>query len=281
MRWSWKLGEVKGIPINVHVTFLVLLGWVMMSYLGAGAGLAGALTGGIFFLSVFAIVILHELGHAMAARAFGIPTRDITLWPIGGVARLERMPEEPRQELIVALAGPAVNIVLALALGAVALLAGVISPGVVMPPLLRHLIMVNVGLAAFNLLPAFPMDGGRVLRALMAMKGGYLEATRRAAKVGKGMALLFGLAGLLQSMPMLILIAFFVWGAGSREAAAVEMKHFWQHRFDPMGATSRAAWGGINLGPARYKATDEEDVVDASYEEWPKSRHKRRGLFRW
>jgi Zn-dependent protease len=265
----------------VHATFLLLLAWVMMSYLGAGAGLAGALSGGVFLLSVFGIVILHELGHAMAARHFGIPTRDITLWPIGGVARLERMPEQPVQELIVALAGPAVNVALALGLGALGLLGGILSPGVAMPSVLRHLLMVNVGLAAFNLLPAFPMDGGRVLRAILAMRTDYLDATRRAAKVGKGMAILFGLFGLLQGVPMLIFVALFVWGAGSSELAAAEFKQYWQRRFDPGASSRQGAWGGIKLGPARYQATDDEVIVDAAFEEWPRRHQGGRRMFRW
>src|SRR5438067_2783031 len=165
MSWRWRLGELFGIVVYMHVTFLLLLGWVALAAFGRGQGLAGALTGIVFILLVFACVVMHELGHALTARRYGIRTQDITLLPIGGVARLERMPRDPIQEFWVALAGPAVNVVIAVVLVAlILLLRGVpamVGPGLfggrpLHEGLLRELLRVNIYLVLFNLLPAFP-----------------------------------------------------------------------------------------------------------------------------
>src|SRR5207244_1426998 len=181
MKWSWKVGSVAGIDLYVHATFFLLIAWVGITYWLAG-GSAAALDGIAFILALFAIVVLHELGHALTARRFGIPTRDITLLPIGGVARLDRMPQDPKQELLVALAGPAVNVVLAAILFVVLELGeGLAAYGQVVRvggSFLDQLFWVNVSLAVFNLLPAFPMDGGRVLRGLLALRMDYLRATQ-------------------------------------------------------------------------------------------------------
>jgi len=225
-RWSWSLGYLAGIDIRIHGTFLILLGWIILSHLAAGHGLVVAGQGLVFVGLVFTIVVLHEMGHALVARRFGIRTRDITLLPIGGVARLERMPSDPRQELLVAIAGPAVNVALAaVAVAVILLLDAPWSPqalAVAGGPLLAKLLWLNVGLAVFNLLPAFPMDGGRVLRALLAMRMSRIRATDHAARIGQWMALGFGLLGLFGS-PMLVFIAFFVWIGAAEEAALVHM----------------------------------------------------------
>jgi Zn-dependent protease/CBS domain-containing protein len=228
MKWSWKLGRLFGIDVYMHATFMVLLGWVALSaYLRERS--AHAMVAGVLFTSaIFGTVILHELGHALTARRFGIRTRDITLLPIGGLARLERMPERPGQELLVALAGPAVNVAIAGGLFAVLSATGqTILPAestlIGAEPFLTRLFWVNVSLAIFNLIPAFPMDGGRALRALLAFGGDYVRATQVAAKLGQGIALLFGLLGLLFN-PMLAFIALFVWIGAAGEAAGVEAK---------------------------------------------------------
>jgi Zn-dependent protease len=226
MKWSWRIGQVAGIGIFVHGTFLLLLAWVAVSDLWQGQSLLHALAGILFILTLFAIVVLHELGHALTARRFGIRTRDITLLPIGGVARLERMPDDPRQELLVALAGPAVNFALAgLIFAALALAGTVVTVGevaLVGGSFVGRLFWVNVMLGAFNLLPAFPMDGGRVLRALLAMRMDYVAATQRAASVGQALALALGFVGLF-SNPFLVFIALFVWIGAGEEAALAQM----------------------------------------------------------
>jgi Zn-dependent protease len=227
VRWSWKLGEVAGIGIFVHATFLMIVAWVALSHWMVEHSVAAAVVGAFFVVALFACIVLHELGHALTAQRFGIRTRDITLYPIGGVARLERIPEEPRQELLVGLAGPAVNLLLAAALAAVLAASGGFVPlrelDVAQGPLLERLLLANLFLAGFNLLPAFPMDGGRVLRALLATRMSYLRATEVAAAVGQSMAFLFGLVGLFTN-PFLVFIALFVWLGASSEAAMAQMR---------------------------------------------------------
>jgi Zn-dependent protease/CBS domain-containing protein len=229
MKWSWKLGRVFGIDIFMHATFVLLLAWVALSAYLRDRDAHAMVVGVAFMLAFFGSVLLHELGHALTAKRFGIRTRDITLLPIGGVARLERMPENPRQELLVALAGPAVNVVIAGALFLVLSTAGqpVVLDGANVlagtAPFFTRLLYVNVTLAIFNLIPAFPMDGGRALRAVLAFSGDYVKATQVAAKLGQGIALLFGVLGLLFN-PLLAFIALFVWIGAGAEAAGVEAK---------------------------------------------------------
>ncbi len=227
MRWSWKLGRIFGIDVYIHATFLLLIGWIVLTHWMADRSVAATVAGVGFVLLVFGSVLLHEFGHALAARRYGIPTRDITLLPIGGLARLERMPEDPRQELWVALAGPAVNVVIAAVLWLGLATTGLMTPWadvtVTAGPLLERLMITNLWLVGFNLLPAFPMDGGRVLRAVLATRLEYSRATQLAAMVGQGMALLFGLVGLF-SNPFLLFIALFVWIGAAQEAGMVQMK---------------------------------------------------------
>jgi Zn-dependent protease len=235
MRWSLKLGKIAGIEVYLHWTFFLLLGFVFFYYGGYGAQRAAAAQAVLFILALFGCIVLHELGHALAARKFGIPTRDITLLPIGGIARLERMPREPMQELWVAVAGPLVNVAIVLILLiplSVMWFARVDLrlPGVTF---LVGLFATNIFLIAFNMLPAFPMDGGRVLRALLARKLEYVRATRIAARVGQGMALLFIAAGSFgymmgfqvidKPLPMLVLIGAFIFVGARNEAHLVEI----------------------------------------------------------
>ena len=227
MKWSWKIGTLAGIELRIHVTFLLLLGWVSASYWMLGRSMEAMLAGVVFILALFGCVLLHELGHALAARKYGIATKDITLLPIGGLARLERMPTKPSQELWVALAGPAVNVLIATVLFACSSLTHGWAPlarlSVAAGPFLERLLIANVWLVLFNLIPAFPMDGGRVLRALLASQMDYVRATRISAGVGQALALVFGFAGLFGS-PMLLLIALFVWIGASQEVAMTQMK---------------------------------------------------------
>jgi Zn-dependent protease/CBS domain-containing protein len=231
MRWSWKIGRLAGINVYMHATFLLLVLFILLAYWTEGHSLSLALSGVFFVLVIFACIVLHELGHALTARRYGIQTRDIILLPIGGVARLERMPEDPRQELRVALAGPAVNLVIAGVLFAVLAVLGS-APGWtemegvrwVGGGFLTKVMVSNLWLVGFNVLPAFPMDGGRVLRALLATRMEYTRATQAAAHVGQAMAFLFGLIGILLHDPFLLFIALFVWMGASEEAAMVQMR---------------------------------------------------------
>ncbi len=227
MRWSWKIGQFRGIGVYMHATFLILIAFIVLSHWSAGHSLGKTLEGVGFILALFGCVVLHEFGHALMAARYGIKTRDITLLPIGGVARLERMPEEPLQELWVALAGPAVNVVIAAALYAWIHLTDGIGPleqlTVSSGSFLERLMFVNVSLVLFNMLPAFPMDGGRVLRALLATKLEYARATQIAANIGQAIALLFALLGLFTS-PFLMFIALFVWIGAAQESGMATMK---------------------------------------------------------
>lgn len=225
MRWSLHIGTIAGTAVRIHVTFVMFLAWIVAAGYAAGKG-DEAKTTLIFVVLIFACVLLHEFGHIFTARAFGVKTPDVTLLPIGGVARLEKIPEEPMQEFLIALAGPIVNIVIAVALvlaGAQlnpTALASVDSASV---PLIDRLAMVNLFLAAFNLIPAFPMDGGRVLRALLASQMGFVRATAIAASIGQGLAFLLGFIGLLYN-PMLIFIAIFIYLAAASEQHMVALR---------------------------------------------------------
>jgi Zn-dependent protease/predicted transcriptional regulator len=249
MTWSFRIGRFFGIDVFVHATFFLLLAWfVGTAYLQTRSA-AVALDQLIFILLVFTIVVMHEYGHALTARAFGVQTRDITLLPIGGVARLERIPENPIQEFLIAIAGPAVNVVLAILCGIWVVtemkLAGPppvppVAPAEVAQageapvevtfmamswPMSWRLLIINVVLVVFNLIPAFPMDGGRILRSLLAMNMDYARATRIAATIGQFIAVVFGVIGLFNpNFIMLLLIALFVWIGASQEARAVEQR---------------------------------------------------------
>ena len=251
MRWQWKLGTFAGIDVFVHATFLLLIGWIGYSHWLQYGTFAKVIEGIVFILALFLCVVLHEYGHALTARKYGIKTRDITLYPIGGVARLERLPDKPIEELWVALMGPAVNVVIAALLFAYLYLTRGLVPitdlTVASGSFLARLMTVNVSLVLFNLLPAFPMDGGRVLRALLAMRMDYVRATQIAANIGQGLAFLLGLFGLFNN-PFLLFIAFFVWIGASQEASMVQMRNSisgipvtqaMQTRFDILSPTDR------------------------------------------
>ncbi|MGC9419201.1 MAG: site-2 protease family protein [Rhodovulum sp.] len=232
MTWSFPIGHLFGSELRVHATFFLLLAWI-----GAAAWIASgplaALINVIFVLALFACVVAHEFGHALMARRFGIATPDITLLPIGGLARLDRMPEKPGQEIAVALAGPAVNVVIwaiLVALGAetdLEKLAALDQGGIA--GFWGKLAAVNLFLVLFNMIPAFPMDGGRVFRAALAYGMGRVAATRFAARAGQALAFVFGFLGLTWGSPVLVLIAIFVFVAAGAESADVSLRDMARH----------------------------------------------------
>ena len=229
MRWAWKIGRLAGIDVYMHATFLLLVGFIVIVNWTESHRLDQTMYGAFFVLVIFGCIVLHELGHALTARRYGIRTRDIVLLPIGGVARLERMPDDPNQELLVALAGPAVNVLIAavlyVALGLLGRFPTLRQADTIRwtgHDFLPSLVPVNVWLVLFNLIPAFPMDGGRVLRALLAKRMDYTDATQTAAHVGQGIAFIFGFLGLFFD-PFLLFIALFVWMGASGEAGMVQM----------------------------------------------------------
>ncbi len=225
MKWSLKLGSFAGIGVYLHWTFALLIGWIFLAHLGAGETTGQAVAGVGFVLALFVCVVLHEFGHALTARRYGVGTRDITLFPIGGVARLERIPEKPMQEFWVAIAGPAVNAAIAAFIFLILMLLGrsheVWEIEGIDGGFLPQLLWVNLFIGSFNLLPAFPMDGGRILRSLLAIRMGRRRATAIAANVGQAMAILFGIIGLFHN-PFLIFIAIFVYLGAQGEADQVE-----------------------------------------------------------
>lgn len=227
MNGSWHIGRIAGIDLKIHPTFLFLLIWVGFSSVLSGGSIGMMASELIFILALFLSVVLHELGHALMAKRFKISTTDITLLPIGGIARLERMPEDPKEELWVAAAGPAVNIVISAILFAGLFLTGVFSQP--LNSLLQlnnfwlRLFTANLTLVVFNLIPAFPMDGGRVLRAFLALRMDHVKATQIAANIGRGLALIMGIYGIFTN-PWLAMIAVFVWTGAGTEAKSVALK---------------------------------------------------------
>lgn len=268
MQWSFPIARVAGSEIRIHLTFFLLLLWIGLAAFQQG-GQAAAVDGVLFIVAVFACVVLHELGHAIAARRYGIKTPTITLLPIGGVAQLERMPEKPSEEIVVAIAGPLVNVaiaaVLILFLGAHADLAAISSIENPQPGFLTRLAVVNVVLVLFNLIPAFPMDGGRVLRALLAMRFSRVQATQIAATVGQITAFLFGFLGLMSGNVLLIFVAIFVYIAATGESQATTLQSI---------ASKVSVRDGMithydALGPASTLADAAEALLRTTQHEFP------------
>jgi Zn-dependent protease len=267
IKGSFKLFEIGGTVVRVHPTFFLLLAWVATVYWRKG-GPQEAVYGVVFIVILFTCVVLHEFGHILMARRYGIKTPDVTLLPIGGVASLERMPEKPGQEIMVALAGPAVNLVIAAFL--LILLGGQIDlekfKSIEHAPvdLLSQVALANIVLFVFNLIPAFPMDGGRVLRAGLAFVMDYARATRTAATIGQVIAILFGVLGLLGN-PVLILVALFIFLAAAGEAGYVETRVLTRgyHAKDAMISTYEALRVDQDLDAAAKK------LLETTQQEFP------------
>jgi len=264
MGWSLNIGSVAGTAIRIHVTFLLFLAWIFgVSYVSGGA--AAAWSGLIFMVLLFLCVLLHEFGHIFTARRFGVMTPDVILLPIGGVARLERIPEKPSEEFLIAIAGPAVNVAIAALL--------ILFAGANLDPshfvsiesgLAERLAIVNVFLALFNLIPAFPMDGGRVLRALLAARFGYVRATEIAASIGQFVAFLLGFIGLFGN-PLLIFVAVFVYLAAASEAHLVAIRAISQG----VPVTAAMMTEFATLTPDEHVDAAVETLLRASQGEFP------------
>jgi Zn-dependent protease len=232
MKWSWKIARIAGIDIYVHATFLVLIYLVGISYWKQQGTMVAVFSGVGYILALFFCVVLHELGHSLTARRYGIRTRNITLLPIGGIASLEKIPDDPRQEINVAIAGPAINFLIATLLylyldfsnAQVTAEQFSLTEG----SFLYRLMMVNIFLGGFNLLPAFPMDGGRILRATLALRMDHAKATQKAARVGQFLAVGMGLLGIMYN-PFLLFIAIFIWFGASIESNAEQLKSILDH----------------------------------------------------
>ena len=267
MGWSVNIGTIAGTAVRIHVTFLLFLVWIFVaSYMSGGA--QAAWSGTAFMVLLFVCVLAHEFGHILTARAFGVATPDVTLLPIGGVARLERIPEKPREEFLIAIAGPLVNVAIALALVAFAgasldarHLAAVESARIAM---VDRLAAVNLFLAAFNMIPAFPMDGGRVLRALLSIRLGFTRATDVAATIGQGVAFGLGFLGLFYN-PMLIFIAIFVYLAAASEARLVSLRAM--SRGVPVGSAMMTQFA--TLAPEAHIDEAVETLLRTSQSEFP------------
>jgi len=246
---SWKIGRVAGIDLYVHPTFLLILLF------------PGVLTGGVatllLVLSVFGCVLLHELGHALTARRFGIETEDITLYPIGGVARLQRIPRAPGAELLITLAGPAVNFALAFLFAILGILDSAAGATSFLGQFFKELLGINLTLGLFNLIPAFPMDGGRILRALLSGWLGRVQATIIAARIGRTLAVLFGICSLLVFYNLfLAALAVFIYFAAKAEEAHVL---FEERRRRYSGGTDQGQ--GIWVAPAGHHWVDQGDGI--------------------
>ena len=228
MKWAFKIARIAGIDVKVHSTFFLLIIWLGYSYWVSQQSVSAVVNGLVFVLLLFLFVMMHEFGHALAARKFNIQTEDITLLPIGGVARLEKMPDDPKEELWVAFAGPLVNLVLAFIFITWLLLTQGLLPlsqiSMASGSLIQRLAIVNLALFLFNLIPAFPMDGGRILRALLAIRMDYVKATNAASTLGKLFAFVFGIIGLFIN-PFYMLIALFVWIGASQENQSVKVRN--------------------------------------------------------
>jgi Zn-dependent protease/CBS domain-containing protein len=267
MGWSVNIGTIAGTAVRIHVTFLLFLVWIFAaSYLSGGA--EAAWSGTLFMVLLFVCVLAHEFGHIFTARAFGVATPDVTLLPIGGVARLEHIPEKPREEFLIAIAGPLVNVVIAFALVAFAGakldahdLAAVESARIAM---VDRLAAVNLFLAGFNMIPAFPMDGGRVLRALLSIRLGFSRATDVAATIGQWVAFGLGFLGLFYN-PMLIFIAIFVYLAAASEARLVSLRAI--SRGVPVGSAMMTQFA--TLAPEAHIDEAVEKLLRTSQSEFP------------
>jgi stage IV sporulation protein FB len=267
MSWSINIGSVAGTVVRIHLTFLLFLAWIFAAGYAAG-GASAAWDSTIFLVLLFLCVLLHEFGHIFVARRFGVATPYVTLLPIGGVAQLERIPEEPWQEFLIAIAGPLVNVVIAFGLilfaGAHLNAGSTAAVESMTVPMADRLAAVNLFLAVFNLIPAFPMDGGRILRAALAARLGYVRATEIAAWIGQAVAFALGFLGLMYN-PILIFIAIFVYLAASSEAHMVALRAVSRGVPVTFGMMTQFA----TLAPEAHVEEAVQTLLDTSQGEFP------------
>ncbi len=236
MRGSLRLITIRGIDIRLHFTFPLILIWAAFQFGFMAGNLTGAIFGVVAILILFFLVTLHELGHSFAAQYYNVRVKQIVLSPIGGVAQLSHIPEKPFQEFIIVLAGPMVNLIVAILMAMVFLTpaASFSDPisvmmgvsGFNLNSLFSYIFFYNILLGLFNMIPAFPLDGGRILRSLLAMRLDYVKATKIAAAVGRVAAVAIGVYGLTNGGFFLIFIAFFIYMGASQEAKLVENRAF-------------------------------------------------------
>lgn len=259
MNRSIRIGSVAGIGLFLHWTFLLLVAGLVALLYYQGESLASTLRIMGLMTGLFGCVVLHELGHALTAKRFSVPTESITLYPIGGLARLQRLPEDPIKEFWIAIAGPLVNVAIAIALAVGLALAGTPMDIGAAYAIDAHagatLMWLNLGLAVFNMLPAFPMDGGRVLRALLALRYNYARATRTAARVGQAMAVLFGFVGIVSFNFVLLFIALFVYIGAQQESQHAEFRVV--ARNTPVRAAMMTRFGTLSTNATLGDAVDE------------------------
>lgn len=234
MNRSLRILTIRGIDLRLHITFPLILLWAAIQFGLLAGNWSSALFGVVAVSLLFVLVTLHELGHSFAAQYYGVTVKQIVLTPLGGLAQLNQIPDKPIQEFVIAIAGPAVNVLIAVFMtllvatplvdlgNPLVALGG--SPGFSLNTLFGYIFFSNFALALFNLLPAFPMDGGRILRSLLAMRLTYSQATNIAATIGRAAAVLFGLFGLLNGNFFLVLIALFVFTSAGQEAQLVQLR---------------------------------------------------------
>jgi Zn-dependent protease/CBS domain-containing protein len=283
MKNSWKLLTVRGVDVRMHFTFPLILLFAAIQFGLISGSLSGAIFGIFAVSALFVLVTLHELGHSFAAQHYGIHVRQIVLSPIGGVAQLDQIPDDPKKELVIAVAGPAVNVAAAIVLGAIALAAGTGLPGMrdALPgangfglsALFAYVFVYNIILALFNLLPAFPLDGGRILRALLAMRVDYVRATRIASTIGRLAAIGLGIFALTTGSLFMVLIAVFIFTAAGQEAQYVIMRralkgytveHVYSttaYRLAPEGTIRQAAELMLLGGQTSFPVVQDDSLV--------------------
>lgn len=261
-RWSFVVARIVSIDIRVHVSFLLLV--VLFAVAAPEPGAIGVVRSALWLLAIFASVVVHELAHCLVARARGAEVHEILLFPLGGISKLERLPEAPRDEFAVAIAGPLTSFGLGAAAAVLCLATGrdLIPIDLVAGPWLGRVAWLNLILGAFNLLPAFPLDGGRVLRSVLERHRDLLSATRIAARTGRALAVLLVVVGVLFD-PWLMLIGLFVYfGASAEEAATVVHVRLRGHRVREVMRGGDARLGAPEVGSTETIDADAPLDVD-------------------